>query len=158
MEPNILDENFRSEEPSYKLVKADQGQRLANYIVDRIAASFASVALLIVLGGIGIVDLEDEDSPAFLLIYVFFIGYYVLLEYYAQGKTLGKLLTGTKVVTEEGQHPTILNILGRTLARFIPFEPFSFLGNGNGWHDSLSRTRVINVRQSKLPPAASDFL
>ena len=33
-------------------------------------------------------------------------------------------------------------------ARFIPFEPFSFLGGGgNGWHDSLSGRRVVRVRR-----------
>jgi hypothetical protein len=34
--------------------------------------------------------------------------------------------------------------LGRSAARSIPFEPFSFLGGQpTGWHDRLSETRVV---------------
>jgi hypothetical protein len=37
-------------------------------------------------------------------------------------------------------------ILGRTFSRFVPFEPFSFLGSGHGWHDRWSDTRVVRTR------------
>lgn len=72
--------------------------------------------------------------------------YYALMEIYV-GKTIGKMALKTKVVTLDGEKPTNIQILGRTLARFIPFEPFSFLGGqGIGWHDTLSGTRVIEDR------------
>jgi uncharacterized RDD family membrane protein YckC len=66
------------------------------------------------------------------------------------GRSLGKLATGTRVIAAEGGPPSFARVLGRTLARFIPFEAFSFLtdrdGRPVGWHDSLSRTRVVRVR------------
>jgi len=42
-----------------------------------------------------------------------------------------------------------LQVLGRNLARLIPFEPISFLGSTRtSWHDRLSGTRVITLRAS----------
>ena len=64
------------------------------------------------------------------------------------GVTIGKLLTGTRVVNAKGGKPSFGQIVGRSFARMIPFEPFSFLfgDNTTGWHDSLSGTRVIRNR------------
>lgn len=58
------------------------------------------------------------------------------------GTTPGKIFTETRVITANGNKPTFINILGRTFARFIPFEPFSFFGK-LGWHDGLSNTQVV---------------
>ena len=61
----------------------------------------------------------------------------------------GKWICGTRVVDLEGNRPSFLQVIGRSLARFIPFEAFSFLGSrGIGWHDSLSSTRVVRTRGS----------
>ena len=63
------------------------------------------------------------------------------------GRTMAKLITRTKVVMENGDKPTFEVILTRTLCRLIPFNWISFLGDdGVGWHDSLSKTRVISVK------------
>lgn len=79
-----------------------------------------------------------------LLFYAFLIGYYVVFEALL-GKTIGKMVTKTKVVNMEGGKPSFLQIVVRSLVRFIPFEPFSFLGaDATGWHDTMSDTRVIN--------------
>jgi uncharacterized RDD family membrane protein YckC len=71
--------------------------------------------------------------------------YYVIQEYFF-GQTLGKFLTGTIVISADGAKPSVGQIFGRTFGRFIPFEPFSYLFGGShpiGWHDSLSKTRVV---------------
>lgn len=74
--------------------------------------------------------------------------YYVFFESLT-GRTPGKLLTGTRVVDEQGQKPSFGQILGRSLARMLPFEPLSFFGAENrGWHDSLSKTYVVKSRKS----------
>jgi uncharacterized RDD family membrane protein YckC len=60
----------------------------------------------------------------------------------------GKLIMGTRVVRDDGGTPRLAQILGRSLVRLIPFEPFSAL-NGkfpHPWHDRLSGTRVIRIR------------
>lgn len=70
--------------------------------------------------------------------------FYVIFEAVWQ-KTPGKFLTKTKVVTFDGQKPSLKTIIGRSFARLIPFDALSFLGNKYpiGWHDRLSNTLVV---------------
>ena len=78
--------------------------------------------------------------------------YYVGGEGFFSGTTVGKLIPGTRVRTPDGGKATLGQIIGRTAERFIPFEPFSFLGSGpGGWHDSLSGTAVVDIRAKPLP-------
>jgi uncharacterized RDD family membrane protein YckC len=64
---------------------------------------------------------------------------------------LGKYITNTKILTEEGQKPEVDKILYRTLSRMIPFEAFSFFGEaGRGWHDSISKTVVVDLSKYNL--------
>lgn len=68
------------------------------------------------------------------------------------GRTPAKLITGTKVVSEDGGPPGLGRVLGRTLVRMVPFEVFSFLGGDGrpvGWHDSWSGTRVVRTRGAR---------
>lgn len=65
--------------------------------------------------------------------------YYIVTEAVFQ-RTLGKLITGTKVVMADGSKPGFGTIVLRTLCRLIPFEVFSFIGeDAYGWHDSFSK-------------------
>ena len=59
---------------------------------------------------------------------------------YFCGRTLGKFITGTKVVSADGETPTASQIVGRTFCRMIPFEAFSFARETCpvGWHDKFS--------------------
>jgi uncharacterized RDD family membrane protein YckC len=80
-----------------------------------------------------------------LIISISHFYYYFILE--ALFKiTIGKIVTNTSVVNEEGAYNSVLQALGRTCCRFIPFEPFSFLFGHGGWHDSISNTYVIKER------------
>jgi uncharacterized RDD family membrane protein YckC len=79
--------------------------------------------------------------------------YYWIFEA-ALGKTPGKIVTRTRVMTPEGQRPSPRAILIRSLARFIPFEWVSFLNrNPVGWHDSLSGTMVVEDRTLAAKPS-----
>ncbi|MEQ1904426.1 MAG: RDD family protein [Pirellulaceae bacterium] len=127
---------------------AGQGARLANFIIDY----FAQFALGFVFGmALGIVGGEEgaaflETTPGFLLGIPILLVYYFVFEI-TTSRTLGKLITGTKVVNENGGTPTLGQILGRTFCRLIPFEAFSFFGTPpRGWHDSLSKTYVVKSR------------
>jgi uncharacterized RDD family membrane protein YckC len=86
------------------------------------------------------------DVVGFFLGILVAVGYFVLTEALFQ-RTLAKFITGTRVVTADGTQPSFGQIVGRSFARMIPFEAFSFLGSPNpvGWHDSLSGTRVVEV-------------
>ena len=127
---------------------AGQGARFANLVIDNLAQFVISFVF-----GIAVVIIGGERGAAFLnetpgLV----IGLPILLAYYfvfeaTTSRTLGKLITGTKVVNADGRTPTIGQIAGRTFCRLIPFEPFSFLGTpARGWHDSITKTFVVKAR------------
>lgn len=70
--------------------------------------------------------------------------YYFLFEKFTPGKTPGKYATRTKVVTIDNQIPHSDLLMKRSLSRLIPFDAFSFIGeNRKGWHDSISKTKVV---------------
>ena len=73
------------------------------------------------------------------------MSYFIILEYKI-GRTIGKYITKTKVVTEIGEQPNLKSIIIRTFCRLIPFDSLSFLfKDGEGWHDTISKTKVINI-------------
>lgn len=122
------------------VIGASQGKRFVNMLVDSIASRVFSIGFVLFgaradLGG----------AFAGIAALLFMIGYYVFLELAFQA-TLGKLITGTRVVTLSGGHPSFMQVLGRTLCRFVPFEPFSFFSSNRpiGWHDRWSNTRVVD--------------
>ena len=84
--------------------------------------------------------------------------YYILFEHYLQ-RTPGKFATGTKVVMRDGGKAPLRNIIGRTFARHIPFNPLSFLFGAYpvGWHDRISRTVVVPVGYTPEDVKKIDF-
>lgn len=133
-------------------------QRLIHLFVDNFMVQFMSGGAGFVLGVVyasskvaqnGTITAEDEfqlQLMGFALGLAISFGYFVTMEFFFQ-RTIAKFMTGTIVVSEDGGRPTFGQILGRTAARFIPFEAFSFIGSNEprGWHDSLSGTRVMKV-------------
>jgi uncharacterized RDD family membrane protein YckC len=72
------------------------------------------------------------------------LGCYVVCEALF-GRTLGKVLSRSRVVMDSGERPPLGAILLRTLVRIVPFEPFSMF-SGHGWHDRWSGTQVVSSR------------
>ncbi|SFF31605.1 RDD family protein [Sunxiuqinia elliptica] len=131
---------------------ASQSKRFANYLIDLVFYLIFSFFFGIILGLILVLFSPDslwifeEDNRLinYALGVIAGMIYYSTLEIVC-GRTPAKFITKTKVVDEHGEQPKISTILVRSLCRFIPFEPFSFLGSeGSGWHDRLSKTKVIN--------------
>jgi uncharacterized RDD family membrane protein YckC len=130
------------------VIPAGQGARFLNLIIDyfaQFAISFAlGIVIVVAFGEAGIQFLDD--TPGFFIGIPVLLGYYVVFEA-TTSRTLGKLVTGTKVVNQDGGKPTIGQIIGRSFARMIPFEAFSFFGTPpRGWHDSLANTYVVKSR------------
>lgn len=71
--------------------------------------------------------------------------YTLLIEYFTKGRSIGKYITGSKVICIDGTEPTFNDYLIRNISRIVPFDMLSFLGE-NGWHDKWSETRVINIK------------
>ena len=126
---------------------AGQRARLINAMVDTVSCMILWLLLSLGLISMGfnhtIVDETGEQLPFIpIIVLPTFWGYYILAEFLFQ-RTIGKLLTRTKVVTTTGDKPTLKQIVGRTLSRSIPFEYLSYLGSPSGIHDTLSGTRVV---------------
>ena len=124
---------------------ASSGVRFANMLVDKIAA-FAIGIIIVAVASLAFHRHEHMRSshPGLgLVVMLAYLAYYFIFEACCQ-RTLGKLITGTKVVRMDGGKPTLAQTLGRTFARIIPFEAFSFFGlNTIGWHDRFSCTLVV---------------
>jgi len=131
---------------------APRVKRLINAIIDYLGVIFFLSIIFLLIAFVG----NEETAMAmkkgsqngqlaarFLGAFAIFV-YYVLCEYYYNGKSLGKLVTQTKVVRLNGEEPSLRHIIIRTLLRFIPLEPISYLWkNDYGWHDEWSGTMVI---------------
>lgn len=137
----------RDVRPAGEAELAGKGRRLLNVLLDYVGflvVSFAfSLAVGALAGGEGLAVLARV--PDLVLGVVLMLAYYIVFEGLF-GRTPAKFLTGTRVIDEQGRKPSLPKVLGRSAARFIPFEFLSFLGeNGRGWHDRMSGTRVVRV-------------
>jgi len=120
------------------LTDAPQGTRFLNFLLDSIFRQVFAIGLGAIAAAF------DARALVMMIVVVSIFGYYVVFESLT-GRTPAKYITRTRVVDVMGGKATFLQILGRSAARFIPFEPFSFFGSGYGWHDKLSRTRVVRI-------------
>ena len=69
--------------------------------------------------------------------------YYLIFEGVTRGRTLGKIMTDTSAITQDGTPFTFKHAFTRTLCRFIPFEMLSALISYLPWHDSITKTAVV---------------
>jgi uncharacterized RDD family membrane protein YckC len=137
------------------LTPATKLRRFVHWLVDRIIVVgiiFLAMVVAGVVGGEEVLDWAErltwwQDQ---LIGFAVTIAYYTLMEG-TTGTTIGKLLTGTRVVDEDGRRITFLQASLRSLSRVVPFEAFSVLladdEDPRGWHDRWPRTRVVHRRR-----------
>ncbi|MFT3826463.1 MAG: RDD family protein [Chitinophagaceae bacterium] len=132
--------------------EASVGQRFGNYIIDLV-----SFYILIIGGGALVVMTTQSDSlirildsiPSILdrLLTLIVFGLYVLIiEGITKGRTLGKIITGTRAIRDDGAAFNWGDAFGRGFSRMVPFEPFSGF-SGYPWHDKWTNTRVVKVKK-----------
>lgn len=143
--PVIEDE----QRPISEALLASRWRRLTNFVID-----FGG--FLVLFEVVGIIFSLLNASIFYNLIsgvgdYVFelavFVLYYLPSEFLT-GRTLGKLVTRTRVISASGGRPTFGQVLGRTLLRLVPLEVFTFFARGPGLHDRTSNTRVVLIRNA----------
>lgn len=135
-------------EEEYGIVQvASTGKRFLNFLVDTVGYLVFSFGVGVFLALAGLFHVI-ENVPE-LLLNILLMSLYYFPQEATSGRTLGKLVTGTKAVSEDGGPLTAGQALGRTFSRFIPFDGLSFLfGSGFpvGWHDRIPGTKVISIR------------
>lgn len=142
------------------LVQASTGKRFANYLIDIVVFYILIFVLGILLALIspgfaewinstGSVD-TIIDRLIGLLLYGIIMG---IIEALTRGRSLGKLITGTRAVNHDGTTISTKTAFLRGLCRAVPFDTFSALSSPcYPWHDKWVNTYVIDVKQSTLNP------
>lgn len=138
---------------------AGRWRRFFNWAIDYACFTLLAIALLIPYT-VWLAVNGDEAGLAAMeqpnLLRDYGIGILAMLLYYVPmeglfGFTVGKLVTGTRVVNAQGGRPGWGQVFGRTLCRLIPFEPFSLFfskdGEVRGWHDGIPKTWVVRRRR-----------
>ncbi len=147
--PDASSNVSHSQEVQLPILPASRRARFINLSIDYAAQtmiSFVFAVVVLVIGGEQGSTFLDE-IPGFLIGVIILLTYYFVLESITS-RTLGKLVTGTKVVNENGQPPTTTQIACRTFCRLIPFEAISFFNaQPRGLHDSIPKTFVVKTRQ-----------
>jgi uncharacterized RDD family membrane protein YckC len=151
--PDLLQEF----EHTVDLTPVSPGLRFLNYIIDVIA--FYAISFLVgilfaavIATGLSNYNGRASDNAGYMQLYLLLgwililVAYYTLFEFFAKGRTVGKMVTGTVAVREDASNLTFKDAFLRSLCRFIPFEPFSAFGY-RPWHDTLTRTMVIKKRK-----------
>lgn len=140
---------------------ATQGQRFLNWLIDNILMRFG----LAYVTGLGFGLLLALIAPDFLqeiaeseghltgsvflftmiVSYFNYIFYYTLCEKLFKGYTLGKLITGTRAIRQDGGELKFKDALLRSLCRIVPLELFSGFSTLT-WHDRWTNTMVVKAR------------
>ncbi len=141
--------------------RASSGKRLANYLIDivvfYIVLFFIAMVLEILypnsVSGLEVNPIVDR------LITLFFYGLIMfLIEMCFQGKSLGKLITGTRAMALNGETLTFEKALIRNFVRAVPFNALSALGTPcSPWHDNWSNTIVVDEKKLELLRREDEF-
>lgn len=132
--------------PDIDIKPAVWWKRLLNLAIDSIV--IGATANLFFYFYLGYIPASGDYSGSIFLnisALVIYLLYYSLMEGFT-GRTLGKYITQTKVMTEaDFARPRYVNCLFRSLGRLIPLEPFSFFTKRpTGLHDIVGSTIVTD--------------
>jgi len=123
------EKNFRVEQLASKVT------RFINYVID-----------LSIIYGITkyCINLGHDLNIRYVFIFIF-LSYYILFEWFTNGKTIGKYLTKTRAIKDNGSSIEFKESFMRSLIRIAPFEPIIclFTDYGYGWHDRWTNTIVV---------------
>jgi uncharacterized RDD family membrane protein YckC len=147
-----MEENNRKQFQVTDDLLASHAQRFLNLLMDYIGQLFLFIIAFGIVGAIAqmngnkefLLNFAKNDIAQYTFAACVSLFYYNVFEIFS-ARTLGKLITQTIVVDENGEKPHHETILIRSLCRLIPFEVLSFIGMpARGWHDSISKTYVVN--------------
>ena len=138
---------------------ASKAMRLVNFIIDMIIVGIINsviggmIQMMVFAAYISDIGTNASDfsltMPLALMFSVWviqivlFLGYFTICEKLINGRTIGKMVTGTMALREDGAPLSWKNAILRSLCRLIPFEPFVAIFTDYPWHDDFTRTIVI---------------
>jgi uncharacterized RDD family membrane protein YckC len=111
---------------------AEKSYRVINFIVDSFIIGLIT----------SVFDFVTGYWYSFISFFFFSFFYYFILELKYQ-KTIGKVMTNTKVVCLNGDQPKTWNIALRSICRLLQFDILSYMVGSYGMHDGYSRTKTV---------------
>jgi uncharacterized RDD family membrane protein YckC len=132
--------------------KVSKLKRLVNFLIDSLIIGILSIVVFYILSYVfiklnllsSIGEREIISIDIFLLIIAFM--YYFISESML-GRTVGKYITGTKLVNAKGDIPSVLSIFLRTIIRLIPLDSITYLFDSVVWHDKYSSTYLVSNKE-----------
>jgi uncharacterized RDD family membrane protein YckC len=115
--------------------------RAINCVIDILLIYILVAAIEVIL----LPELTDSIIGHRVLNYTLLFVYYSLMETATSGRTIGKMVTGTKGIRVDGTEFSGKDAVLRSLCRLVPFEALSAL-LGYPWHDKWTKTRVVKIR------------
>jgi hypothetical protein len=137
LDPTKIDDLIREVKLNFSGVKFIESRKMVRFI-----GSLIDLLLLGIMLYLLIEIIPKNSIIELLLVPVVLLLYYWLLES-KWGITVGKLITGSKLVDENYQTPSALKVLWRTICRLIP-SPWWL---NRPAHDQLSKTFVVNRKR-----------
>ena len=153
------EQHLFSESDILQYKDASSGQRFLNFLIDNLFMTYGLGYLTGNLVGYFLANFFPEFADSLfsnpesmdvlifgvMLAYFNYIVYYTFCEKLFRGYTLGKLITGTRAIRNNGKELSFKDTFLRSLSRIVPFEAFSGIG-GYPWHDQWTKTMVIKSR------------
>ncbi len=146
------------------LVQAGTGKRFANFLIDYLiflALVFCIGIIWAIVSPETVRALSAGNNTAFsiidriisLILYGFFMS---VIEAITKGRSVGKFITNTKAVNEDGSNITTSTAFKRGFSRVVPFEVLSAFGSPSyPWHDKWNQTYVIDIKKSTVLSGAA---
>jgi uncharacterized RDD family membrane protein YckC len=148
IDPQIINQRikkFKLETAVKERIKS-RSTSFQNRVINQIIDFIVIVFLIQILNKLISLLFNPTGDMGFITFIISYFGYYIYMENKYQ-QTLGKFFTKTKVVKYNGDKPKLINIVGRTFLRTIPYDVISFFLDGNLFHDINSKTMVINLNK-----------
>jgi len=151
---NMRTDNYEEELLSFNL--AGLNSRALAFLIDLVIVAIISLLAF----GVAIYLLQDTNldafglkqvfMPIYLLLFFLASSYFVILNGYG-GKTVGKMLMGIRIISEEGGSIGFWQSFVRWIGYYISGS-FLFLGfvwsvfdrSSQSWHDKIAGTYVVN--------------
>ena len=142
--------NVIADEHKSHLLLATKKLRFVNYVLDIAIFLLLGLAYRYIKYVVTFNEFVGFQEDMFKV--KLFISVPIAVVYYSTfealiGRTPAKFVTQTKVVSIDGGKPSYHKILLRSCCRFIPLNVFSFLFAQLGWHDKISKTRVVKLEK-----------
>ena len=122
--------------------------RVLASLLDSLVLAIVEISLSIFL-----MQMYHQTVAISLIMFLIQIAYFTLLESSEYQGTIGKMLVGIKVTDLQGNRISVLNALGRTLAKFlsaiillIGYLMVAFTEKKQGLHDMLAGTVVVKYK------------